>query len=119
MTKRWTLIVFVVLLALSGWSLVRYFQLRSELGTLKQAVGARQLNTKVVNFATLFVDKVLKVEGEVDFETRLELENAVRGLDEPEILAQWRTFVESESEAAAQRAVRDLLSLLLSKLKTD
>jgi len=63
------------------------------------------------------IEKVLKAETEVDFETRLKLENAVRNLEDKEILARWSKFIESKTEAGAQEEVKNLLEALVNKIK--
>lgn len=57
-------------------------------------------------------------EKEVDFETRLQLETAVREIGDADILAQWTRFTASKAEKDAQDAMKELLSLLLAKLVT-
>jgi hypothetical protein len=74
-------------------------------------------NERIINFLKLFITKVLKAEGEVDFETRLKLENAVREIQDKEILDQWTKFTESKTEEEAQRNVKDLLEILVNKLQ--
>jgi hypothetical protein len=76
-------------------------------------------NEKVLEFTNLFIEKVLKAQTEVGFETRLKLENAVRNLNDEEILAQWQKFTESKTEAGAQEEVKNLLQMLVSKIKTQ
>lgn len=68
-------------------------------------------------FTELFVEKVLKTGKEVDFETRLQLENSVRELNNAEILNQWQKFIESKTEADAQIEVRNLLEILIKNIK--
>ncbi|MBU4332178.1 hypothetical protein KKD19_05955 [Patescibacteria group bacterium] len=58
---------------------------------------------------------MLKAETEIDFETRLNLENAVRNLDDEEILSQWNKFVNSGNEIQAQVEVKNLLEALVHK----
>jgi hypothetical protein len=74
-------------------------------------------NEKIINFLKLFITKVLKAEGEVDFETRLKLENAVREIQDKEILDQWIKFTESKTEDESQKNVKDLLEILVNKLQ--
>ncbi|MFA6315667.1 MAG: hypothetical protein WC648_04870 [Candidatus Paceibacterota bacterium] len=98
-----------------------YFALRSmilgeRLSNITETVVVEKMNTDIVAFTRLFVDKILRAEGEVDFETRLTLENAVRAMKDDEILAQWNRFVDSKSESTAQEEVKNLLSMLLSKM---
>ncbi len=77
---------------------------------------SQKTNEKVLDFTKLFIEKVLKAETEVDFETRLKLENAVRNLGDEEILTQWQKFTESKTEAEAQEEVKNLLEMLLEML---
>lgn len=73
-------------------------------------------NDKVVSFLELFIQNVLKAEGEVNFDTRLSLENAIRNIGDKEILQQWNDFIESKTESDAQNEVKLLLELLVSKI---
>jgi len=59
---------------------------------------------------------VLKSEKEVSFEERLELENAVRGLENEKILNSWRSFTESNTDLEAQTRVRNLLETLVGEI---
>jgi len=53
----------------------------------------------------------------LDFETRLSLENSVRDLNDPEIMAEWQNFTNSKTEADAQTSVKTLLGILISKIQ--
>ena len=110
------LIIILILLASNIFFGVRYFSVRNDLEQTKQLVKTQQINEKVLNFTILFIDKVLKAQGEVSFEDRLILENAVRALEDETILNQWQKFVESKTEEEAQREVKDLLEMLVSKI---
>jgi len=107
----------LVLLAINFLLIIKYFSLKAELERTSQAVESRQINEKTLNFAGLFIEKVLKAKTEIDFETRLQLENAVRALDDSQILGQWNKFVESQTEEQAQEEVKNLLELLAKKIK--
>lgn len=85
-----------------------------ELVQTKQAVKERIINQPVQLFTKNFIAKVLK--GEVDFETRLKLENEVRELNDKDILITWQKFTAAKSEIEAQMAVKNLLALLSDKL---
>ena len=76
-----------------------------------------EINTKVINFTSLFVKKVLQADSEVDFETRLSLENAVRDLKDDEIMKEWQNFTGSKTEAEAQNSVKKLLGILINKIQ--
>jgi hypothetical protein len=45
------------------------------------------------------------------------LETAVRDLKDEEILNQWQKFVDSKTETEAQKEVKNLLELLINKIK--
>jgi hypothetical protein len=47
----------------------------------------------------------------------LKLENAVREIQDKEILDQWIKFTESKTEDEAQKNVKDLLEILVNKLQ--
>ena len=84
---------------------------------MEDVIKARQINEKTLNFTRIFVVKILKAEKEVDFETRLMLENSVRDLENSEILAQWQKFTNSKTESEAQEEVKILLEMLVNKIK--
>ena len=77
----------------------------------------QKTNDKVLEFTKLFIGKVLKAKTEVDFETRLKLENAVRNLEDKEIMIEWSKFIESKTEDGAQEEVKNLLEMLINKIK--
>lgn len=114
--QKMTLIIILILLAGNVFLGVKYFAVQKELQETKQAIKAQQINEKILSFAGLFIGKVLKAEGEISFEDRLELENAIRALENEEILAQWQKFTESKTEEEAQKEVKDLLELLVNKI---
>lgn len=76
--------------------------------------GARIANQNL-DFMKVFIEKVLQTDKEVDFETRLDLENRVRSLNNEEILKQWNLFTKSSTEAQAQVEVKKLLLLLIAE----
>lgn len=112
-----TLIIIFILLVSSVFFGVKYFVVQKELRQTQTTLEAQKTNEKVLDFTKLFIEKVLKAEEEVDFETRLKLENAVRDLKDEEILAQWQKFIESNTETGAQNEVKNLLEILVSKIK--
>lgn len=117
MTKqKITLIIILVLLVGCIFFGFKYFSSQKELRQTQIALETQQTNEKVLEFTKLFIEKVLKTEIEVDFEMRLELENAVRNLGDEEILAQWNKFVDSKTEAEAQTEVKNLLEMLVNKI---
>ncbi len=109
-------IVIIALLAGNIYFGVTYISMRKELRQDQTALSAKKQNEKIIQFNQLFVEKVLKAQTEVDFETRLKLENNVRDLNDPDILAKWQAFTESKTELDAQTAVKNLLGTLAQKI---
>ncbi|MBM2817833.1 MAG: hypothetical protein HW401_423 [Parcubacteria group bacterium] len=114
----------IIFIAVVGGLIVSntYFALKAgslggELAAAKKEISSFHRNEKVINFSRLFIDSVLKSGNEVDFDTRLKLENAIRDIKDDEILAQWDKFVKSKTEAEAQDEVKDLLDLLMKKIQ--
>ena len=96
---------------------LNYFPMVKELNELKNTQTKTEVNKKVVDFAEMFIKKVLEADKEVDFETRLSLENAVRELKDEEIMAGWQNFISSKTEADAQNSVKKLLEILITKIQ--
>lgn len=106
------LIGIIIILGFICWS---YQKENNRLSLLSsQKYGHQQ----TLNFLEIFIKQVLKSEKEVDFDSRLKLENAVRDLEDDKILSQWQSFVNSKDEVTAQNNVKDLLELLVVKLQS-
>jgi hypothetical protein len=116
--KRILIIVFIGALVIgNAFFAFNYFSISKELETVKRAETKTELNTKVINFTEMFIKKVLQTNTEVDFETRLSLENAVRDLKDEEVMTEWQNFVGSKTEADAQNSVKKLLEILVTKIQ--
>lgn len=111
--------VILILAAANVFLGFSYFVGQKQLRTAGQQLKIQQNNIKIVNFTKLFIDKVLKAEKEVSFEERLVLENAVRDLNDNEVLTQWEKFTASKTETNAQEEVKNLLELLVKKFFID
>ncbi|MEW5907862.1 MAG: hypothetical protein AB1643_01630 [Patescibacteria group bacterium] len=113
-----TLYIIILILAVALIILgINYLNLQNELRATKVLLQSQKESQKILEFTKLFIEKVLKAETEVDFETRLKLENAIRNLGDEEILSQWQKFTESKTEADAQTELKNLLELLINKIK--
>ncbi len=124
--QKFIIILIIGLIVMNIFLLYRYLLITNEVEKIKIASSLPEKNAvifpnikneKIINFLKLFITKVLKAEGEVDFETRLKLENAVREIQDKEILDQWIKFTESKTEDEAQKNVKDLLEILVNKLQ--
>lgn len=119
-SKKLLVFLIVLVLALFGTNAFLFYKYRlaqTNLDAAKQVIATRTVNAKILNFMNMFIDKVLKAQGEVSFNDRLTLENAVRDLNDPQILDDWNAFVNSKTEPDAQGAVKNLLSDLAKKIK--
>jgi len=116
-----TAIVSIILILLAGniFLIFQYVDIQQQLKVAQNDLLSKTTSGNIIAFTQLFVSKVLKAEGEIDFETRLQLENAVRGLGDQEILTQWQKFIESENELGAQQEVKNLLEVLMNKVSTS
>jgi len=74
-----------------------------------------QVNQKVLAFRNMFTEKVLLSNKEIDFDTRLSLETAVRALNDQEVFAQWQKFTNSQTQADATFQAKVLLEMLIEK----
>ena len=119
MQKQKTILSIIILVLIAGniFFAVKYFSAQKELQRIQVIAEDKNTNEKVLNFTKLFITEVLRADGEVGFETRLKLENAVRDLKDEEILAQWQKFVDSNNERIAQEEVKNLLEMLVEKVK--
>lgn len=108
-------IIILILVAINVFLGASYFFAQKQLQLAEGKLKTQQNSIKIVDFTKLFIEKVLKAEKEVSFEDRLKLENAVRDLNDDEILMQWEKFTTSKTEIEAQTAVKNLLELLVGK----
>lgn len=115
-TRLIVIIVISLLVAMTIYLSVECFLLASELNLVKANLKAQEINIKAGLFANLFIDKILLTAGEVNFDDRLKLENAVRDLNDPEIFAKWQQLTSSQGDAQTQQIVGSILKLLINKI---
>lgn len=114
--QRSTLIA-IILLLLAGNIFFSYQYVALKRANDQGRVAIELLNSrsKTLEFTKLFIQKVINATGEISFDTRLELENAVRSLNDKEVLNQWNAFVSSKTEEEAQENTKLLLNVLMKK----
>jgi len=95
---------------------VQLYIANHNLAIANNTVKTFQYDQKVLNFTKLFITRVLKADGEVGFEDRLQLENAVRSIDDKTIFDQWQKFVNAGTSLEAQIEVKNLLEMLVGKI---
>ena len=111
------LTILVLLIVLGGiFFAVKYFLQIKENTKLQKEITTQRTNGKVVSFLNLFIQKVLKTDKPVSFEDRLQLENAVRDINDSEILSKWEQFTGGVNETQIQKGVKDLLEVLAKKI---
>lgn len=77
-----------------------------------------RLHGKVLDFANLFINKVLRAEGEISFEDRLKIENAVRDTQDNDIYDEWQKFVGAKTELEGREGIKNLLQLIINKISS-
>jgi len=114
-TRLIIIIAFGILLIVAVYFIFKTYSLSKALSIAPSDAASVQKNEKVIDFARVFIEKVLNADTEVDFNTRLQLENDVRNLKDDEILAGWQKFTESKTNTEAAVNVRELLKILIMK----
>lgn len=113
------IIASLVIIFLAGTSIFlgyRLYKVNKEVVAYEHIVALQETNTKIVNFTKMLIEEVLKANGPINFDTRLQLENSVRDLNDPAILTQWNAFVNSADSNQAQVEMKNLLDLLVQKI---
>ncbi|OGZ66714.1 MAG: hypothetical protein A3C50_02405 [Candidatus Staskawiczbacteria bacterium RIFCSPHIGHO2_02_FULL_43_16] len=110
------MVVVAALLVAVVFFAVQSFVKVQEVREAQKELARQKTNVKVVNFLSLFIQKVLKTDKEISFEDRLKLENAIRDINDPEILAKWEQFTGGTNEAEIQAGVKNLLEILVRKM---
>ena len=117
--KRILIIIVIGVLVIGNVFLgMNYYFTLKDLQTVKLTESKVELNQKVLSFTSLFIKKVLQANTEVDFNTRLSLENSVRDLNDPAVMTEWQNFTDSKTEADAQNSVKKLLGILIDKIQS-
>lgn len=116
-TNRSLALIIIILISLAGNVFLGFWnmQMQKDLQLAKSELSAKNNSIGIINFTEMLVRDVLSSDKEVNFETRLQLENAVRELNDAEILSQWKKFTKSGAEDQAQMEVKNLLKILLNK----
>ena len=105
--------MFVSLTVSNIFFAVKYFILIKEIDTIEQK---QQINSDVLSFTKLFVDKVLRGDKEISFEDRLQLENSIRALKDKQAFDFWDKFTKAKDQTEIQSNFYELFSLLLGKI---
>jgi hypothetical protein len=116
-SKVVSVLLILLLIATNVFTILSLIKSQKELKEMQSQLAETQDKNPILDFNKLFIEKVLKATDEVDFETRLDLENQVRNLNDSEVLEQWNKFVNAENQDVAQTEVKNLLEMLANKAR--
>jgi len=106
-------LIALVLILLASLAINCY--LAFTIAKINKIFQVQQINQKILAFRNMFTENVLLADKEIDFETRLALETAVRALNDQEIFSQWERFTKSQTREEASAEAKKLLHLLVQK----
>ena len=109
------LLILILVVSNVVWGILYFMKLNEAPKTQIEFVTQRP-QVKIVNFLSLFINKVLKSNKEISPEDKLMLEGRVRDLQDPEILDKWQKFIASSKEPEIQKSAVDLLEILVNKI---
>lgn len=113
MNKVLIIIIFAILLAGNIFLGVEYYIYQQQ---VEKCSEISQKNSNVVAFNKLFVEKILKMQGEVAPSDRLKLEYIVSSIGDSQFSEAWKSFLDSKTEEDAQKNVLKILSLIPEKI---
>lgn len=107
------IIIFLAVTNIILWS--AYKSRGTELLKAQGTVGNIEHSHNVLAFQKLFIEKVLKSNGEVDYDTRRELEQAVGKTNDNAVISAWNSFLSAKTENEGQIKVKELLLTLTER----
>ncbi len=115
-----TTVLLIIVLSASHllWGLMYRAQYQA-LSETRVALARVVQNKKIASFQKLFIEKVLRTDGVVDFTTRVQLQNAVTDIHDEAITEAWDAFLSAQTEIEGQEHVKMLLFLLAEKVYED
>lgn len=111
----WTMVFLIIVFAAAFFGIKFFFQ-EKRISGLEEELKLNKSGEKAAIFLDLFVRKVLKTDKEIFFEDRLILENAVREINDKDILEKWEQFTAGENEEQIQEGVKVLLEALAKRI---
>lgn len=117
MQKRTKILITIlfVILVISNIFFIYEYLLSSR--NMEIMIQKQQINSKILSFTQLFMDKVLQGSTTVSFDDRLQLENSVRALNDNEIFSSWQKFTNAKSQTEIQQDFYKLFDLLLKSIE--
>jgi len=117
MTKKQKIAAATIFVLLFGSNLFFVYKYYSDHRNQRLTEQKQQINSQILSFTQLFMAKVLRGGEVVSFDDRLQLENAVRALNDKVIFAAWEKFTKAKDQAEVQNDFYDLFEVLLEKIE--
>lgn len=108
-----TLIIFLTIFSIVLLS--AYVSRGRVLEKAQNEIATIEHSKNILFFQKLFVDKVLKSDGVVDYDVRRELEQAVGRTNDEAVIAAWNAFISAKNEKEGQDKVKELLSVIANR----
>ena len=116
--KQKQIYIIITILLLSNLFLgVKYFNASKELKEATSITVAQEERTKFTEFNKTFISEVLQSKTEVNYDTRLKLDEMVKDINNKELNAQWQKFTDSQTEKEAQEETVKLLGLVAERME--
>ena len=112
-TRLFSNFLMIVLLAGNLFFTAQYFE---NLKPVAPVVNNTGKDIQIAHFLQEFIVIVLNPQTPVSSDDRVKLENDVRQIGDPDILADWQAFVSSSNAKDAQASAIKLMSLLSAKM---
>ena len=113
--KQIYLIIIIILLATNLFLGVKYLNTNEEPKEAKTITASQTEKTKFTEFNKTFISEVLQAKGEVNYDTRLKLDEIVKDINDKELTNQWQKFTTSQTEKEAQEETVKLLGLVAER----
>ena len=117
MKQKQIYIIITILLLTNLFLGVKYFNASKELKETKIITATQEERTKFTEFNKVFISEVLEAKSEVNYDTRLKLDEMVKDISNKELTAQWQKFTDSQTEKEAQDETVKLLRLLAERVR--
>jgi hypothetical protein len=111
-----TRVVIIILLVVVCASVFFACEWRQCLRETRVLSDKNMQNEKIIAFTSLFINSVFNT-GTVSFEDRFKMENAVREINNKEIMVQWEKFTSSKNQAESQENAKKLFGLLVDNFR--
>ena len=116
--KQNQIYLIIIILLLSNLFLgVKYFNANKELKGTISVTTVQEERTKFTEFNRTFISEVLQAKSEVNYDTRLKLDEMIKDINDQELTAQWQKFTDSKTEEEAQDETVKLLGFLAERME--